>query len=138
MGAYNIAQYWYYLFYTVFCSSLSRVSNLDLTAHGMIRFKGKLGLVLLHAVLTPPWCPSADPPRKRVDSPMLTRHSRCRPERKSLEVLSVTEQWSPTPPCRALDTAANSQRYWGLTHTVQKHTQRQNMLTLQTNIFLAT
>uniref|UniRef100_A0A8C6UPF2 Si:ch211-255p10.4 n=1 Tax=Neogobius melanostomus TaxID=47308 RepID=A0A8C6UPF2_9GOBI len=33
-----------------------------------------------------------DPPRKRVDSPMLTRHGRCRPERKSLEVLSVTEQ----------------------------------------------
>uniref|UniRef100_A0A4W5PF96 Si:dkey-16p21.7 n=1 Tax=Hucho hucho TaxID=62062 RepID=A0A4W5PF96_9TELE len=38
-----------------------------------------------------------DPPRKRVDSPMLTRHGRCRPERKSLEVLSVTEQGSPTP-----------------------------------------
>uniref|UniRef100_A0A671YFX3 Serine/threonine-protein kinase BRSK2-like n=1 Tax=Sparus aurata TaxID=8175 RepID=A0A671YFX3_SPAAU len=46
-----------------------------------------------------------DPPRKRVDSPMLTRHGRCRPERKSLEVLSVTEQGSPTPPRRALDTA---------------------------------
>uniref|UniRef100_A0A4W5MSL6 Si:ch211-255p10.4 n=1 Tax=Hucho hucho TaxID=62062 RepID=A0A4W5MSL6_9TELE len=75
----------------------------------------------------PPRNDVADPPRKRVDSPMLTRHSRCRPERKSLEVLSVTEQGSPTPPCRALDTAANSQRYWGLTHTVQKHTQRQNM-----------
>eukprot|EP00063_Salmo_salar_P037625 XP_014012460.1 PREDICTED: serine/threonine-protein kinase BRSK2-like isoform X2 [Salmo salar] len=58
----------------------------------------------------PPRNDVADPPRKRVDSPMLTRHSRCRPERKSLEVLSVTEQWSPTPPCRALDTAANSQR----------------------------
>ncbi|KAJ4940968.1 hypothetical protein JOQ06_027256 [Pogonophryne albipinna] len=52
----------------------------------------------------------ADPPRKRVDSPMLTRHGRCRPERKSLEVLSVTEQGSPTPPRRALDTAAHSQR----------------------------
>ncbi|XP_051925327.1 serine/threonine-protein kinase BRSK2 isoform X1 [Hippocampus zosterae] len=51
----------------------------------------------------------ADPPRKRVDSPMLTRHGRCRPERKSLEVLSVTEQGSPTPPRRALD-AAHSQR----------------------------
>uniref|UniRef100_A0A3B4G7N8 BR serine/threonine kinase 1 n=1 Tax=Pundamilia nyererei TaxID=303518 RepID=A0A3B4G7N8_9CICH len=49
------------------------------------------------------------PPRKRVDSPMLTRHGRCRPERKSLEVLSVTEQGSPTPPRRALDTAAHSQ-----------------------------
>lgn len=58
------------------------------------------------------WCCfSADPPRKRVDSPMLTRHGRCRPERKSLEVLSVTEQGSPTPPRRALDTAAHSQRY---------------------------
>uniref|UniRef100_A0A8C8E3R3 non-specific serine/threonine protein kinase n=1 Tax=Oryzias sinensis TaxID=183150 RepID=A0A8C8E3R3_9TELE len=51
-----------------------------------------------------------DPPRKRVDSPMLTRHSRCRPERKSLEVLSVTDQGSPTPPRRALDTNAHSQR----------------------------
>uniref|UniRef100_A0A3P9HVS0 Si:dkey-16p21.7 n=1 Tax=Oryzias latipes TaxID=8090 RepID=A0A3P9HVS0_ORYLA len=50
-----------------------------------------------------------DPPRKRVDSPMLTRHSRCRPERKSLEVLSVTDQGSPTPPRRALDTNAHSQ-----------------------------
>ncbi|XP_047657133.1 serine/threonine-protein kinase BRSK2 isoform X3 [Tachysurus fulvidraco] len=52
----------------------------------------------------------ADPPRKRVDSPMLTRHGRCRPERKSLEVLSVTDQGSPTPPRRALDTSAHSQR----------------------------
>ncbi|XP_042563265.1 serine/threonine-protein kinase BRSK2-like, partial [Clupea harengus] len=52
----------------------------------------------------------ADPPRKRVDSPMLTRSGRCRPERKSLEVLSVTEQGSPTPPRRALDTSAHSQR----------------------------
>ncbi|KAM4535018.1 serine/threonine-protein kinase BRSK2 isoform 3-T3 [Fundulus diaphanus] len=51
-----------------------------------------------------------NPPRKRVDSPMLTRHGRCRPERKSLEVLSVTEQGSPTPPRRALDTNAHSQR----------------------------
>ncbi|XP_026202723.1 serine/threonine-protein kinase BRSK2 isoform X2 [Anabas testudineus] len=51
-----------------------------------------------------------DPPKKRVDSPMLTRHGRCRPERKSLEVLSVTEQGSPTPPRRALDTNAHSQR----------------------------
>ncbi|XP_048089670.1 LOW QUALITY PROTEIN: serine/threonine-protein kinase BRSK2-like [Alosa alosa] len=51
-----------------------------------------------------------DPPRKRVDSPMLTRSGRCRPERKSLEVLSVTEQGSPTPPRRALDTSAHSQR----------------------------
>ncbi|KAG7334581.1 hypothetical protein KOW79_001177 [Hemibagrus wyckioides] len=51
-----------------------------------------------------------DPPRKRVDSPMLTRHGRCRPERKSLEVLSVTDQGSPTPPRRALDTSVHSQR----------------------------
>uniref|UniRef100_A0A674AHB7 Serine/threonine-protein kinase BRSK1-like n=1 Tax=Salmo trutta TaxID=8032 RepID=A0A674AHB7_SALTR len=49
-----------------------------------------------------------DPPRKRVDSPMLTRHGRCRPERKSLEVLSVTEQGSPTPTRRALDTSAHN------------------------------
>lgn len=55
-------------------------------------------------------CLLKDPPRKRVDSPMLTRHGRCRPERKSLEVLSVTEQGSPTPPRRALDTNAHSQR----------------------------
>uniref|UniRef100_H3CH10 Si:dkey-16p21.7 n=1 Tax=Tetraodon nigroviridis TaxID=99883 RepID=H3CH10_TETNG len=51
-----------------------------------------------------------DPPRKRVDSPMLTRHGRCRPERKSLEVLSVTEQGSPTPPRRALEASVHSQR----------------------------
>ncbi|XP_059387720.1 serine/threonine-protein kinase BRSK2-like isoform X2 [Carassius carassius] len=51
-----------------------------------------------------------DPPRKRVDSPMLTRYGRCRPERKSLEVLSVTEQGSPTTPRRALDTSMHSQR----------------------------
>ncbi|XP_048848064.1 serine/threonine-protein kinase BRSK1 isoform X2 [Brienomyrus brachyistius] len=51
-----------------------------------------------------------DPPRKRVDSPMLSRHGRCWPERKSLEVLSVTEQGSPTAPRRALDSAAHSQR----------------------------
>lgn len=66
---------------------------------------------LINPVITQWWCPTADPPRKRVDSPMLTRHGRCRPERKSLEVLSVTEQGSPTPPRRALDTAAHSQRY---------------------------
>ncbi|KAJ4919170.1 hypothetical protein JOQ06_029550 [Pogonophryne albipinna] len=41
---------------------------------------------------------------------MLTRHGRCRPERKSLEVLSVTDQGSPTPPRRALDSNAHSQR----------------------------
>uniref|UniRef100_A0A3Q3B0T1 Serine/threonine-protein kinase BRSK2-like n=1 Tax=Kryptolebias marmoratus TaxID=37003 RepID=A0A3Q3B0T1_KRYMA len=52
-----------------------------------------------------------DPPRKRVDSPMLTRHGRCRPERKSLEALSVTDQGSPTQPRRALNTNAHSQRY---------------------------
>ncbi|XP_062304500.1 serine/threonine-protein kinase BRSK2 isoform X4 [Osmerus eperlanus] len=58
----------------------------------------------------PPRNDTADPPRKRVDSPMLTRHVRHRPERKSLEVLSVTDQGSPTPPRRALDTSAHSQR----------------------------
>uniref|UniRef100_A0A672PUK2 Serine/threonine-protein kinase BRSK2-like n=1 Tax=Sinocyclocheilus grahami TaxID=75366 RepID=A0A672PUK2_SINGR len=58
----------------------------------------------------PPRNDIVDPPRKRVDSPMLTRHGRCRPERKSLEVLSVTEQGSPTPPRRAPDTSTHSQR----------------------------
>lgn len=83
-----------------------------------------LKLMLVNPVITLWWRSSADPPRKRVDSPMLTRHGRCRPERKSLEVLSVTEQGSPTPPRRALDTAAHSQRYSVLclhiycTHTV--------------------
>lgn len=74
--------------------------------------------VIIHCkapVMTLRYRSSADPPRKRVDSPMLTRHGRCRPERKSLEVLSVTEQGSPTPTRRALDTAAHSQRYrWNL------------------------
>ncbi|MGH0142368.1 UNVERIFIED_CONTAM: hypothetical protein FKN15_075873 [Acipenser sinensis] len=41
---------------------------------------------------------------------MLSRHGRCRPERKSMEVLSVTDAGSPTPPRRALDTAQHSQR----------------------------
>lgn len=67
-------------------------------------------------------CSTADPPRKRVDSPMLTRHGRCRPERKSLEVLSVTEQGSPTPPRRALDTAAHSQRCGALCAPTHPHT----------------
>ncbi|XP_026793411.1 serine/threonine-protein kinase BRSK2 isoform X6 [Pangasianodon hypophthalmus] len=44
-----------------------------------------------------------DPPRKRVDSPLLTRHNKRRPERKSMEVLSVTEGGSPVPVRRAID-----------------------------------
>lgn len=77
-------------------------------------------------IITLWWGSLADPPRKRVDSPMLTRHGRCRPERKSLEVLSVTEQGSPTPPRRALDTAAHSQRYsiLMLTHILNTHSKR--------------
>ncbi|XP_075873703.1 serine/threonine-protein kinase BRSK2 isoform X7 [Nelusetta ayraudi] len=51
-----------------------------------------------------------DPPRKRVDSPMLSRHGKRRPERKSMEVLSVTEGGSPVPVRRALDMAAHGQR----------------------------
>lgn len=78
-------------------------------------------LMLINPVITL-WHSSADPPRKRVDSPMLTRHGRCRPERKSLEVLSVTEQGSPTPPRRALDTAAHSQRYNVLCLDAHTHT----------------
>uniref|UniRef100_A0A674DIH3 BR serine/threonine kinase 2 n=1 Tax=Salmo trutta TaxID=8032 RepID=A0A674DIH3_SALTR len=38
-----------------------------------------------------------DPPRKRVDSPMLNRHGKKRPERKSMEVLSVTDGVAPSP-----------------------------------------
>uniref|UniRef100_A0A3B5APJ9 Serine/threonine-protein kinase BRSK2-like n=1 Tax=Stegastes partitus TaxID=144197 RepID=A0A3B5APJ9_9TELE len=51
-----------------------------------------------------------DPPRKRVDSPMLSRHGKRRPERKSMEVLSVTEGGSPVPVRRALDMATHGQR----------------------------
>ncbi|XP_035855629.1 serine/threonine-protein kinase BRSK2-like isoform X11 [Sander lucioperca] len=51
-----------------------------------------------------------DPPRKRVDSPMLSRHGKRRPERKSMEVLSVTEGGSPVPVRRAIDMATNGQR----------------------------
>ncbi|XP_062033657.1 serine/threonine-protein kinase BRSK1 isoform X2 [Lepus europaeus] len=54
-----------------------------------------------------------DPPRKRVDSPMLSRHGKRRPERKSMEVLSVTDAGgggSPVPTRRALEMAQHSQR----------------------------
>nr|XP_057932919.1 serine/threonine-protein kinase BRSK2-like isoform X4 [Doryrhamphus excisus] len=51
-----------------------------------------------------------DPPRKRVDSPMLSRHGKRRPERKSMEVLSVTEGGSPVPVRRAMDMATHGQR----------------------------
>uniref|UniRef100_UPI0037E974CC serine/threonine-protein kinase BRSK2-like isoform X3 n=1 Tax=Semicossyphus pulcher TaxID=241346 RepID=UPI0037E974CC len=57
----------------------------------------------------PPRNEIADPPRKRVDSPMLSRHGKRRPERKSMEVLSVTEGGSPVPVRRALDMAAHGQ-----------------------------
>ncbi|KAK7944318.1 hypothetical protein WMY93_000046 [Mugilogobius chulae] len=50
-----------------------------------------------------------DPPRKRVDSPMLSRHGKRRPERKSMEVLTVTEGGSPVPVRRALDMANHGQ-----------------------------
>uniref|UniRef100_W5KJY9 BR serine/threonine kinase 2 n=1 Tax=Astyanax mexicanus TaxID=7994 RepID=W5KJY9_ASTMX len=51
-----------------------------------------------------------DPPRKRVDSPLLTRHNKRRPERKSMEVLSVTEGGSPVPVRRAIDMSQHGQR----------------------------
>ncbi|KAJ8247269.1 hypothetical protein GJAV_G00244340 [Gymnothorax javanicus] len=51
-----------------------------------------------------------DPPRKRVDSPMLNRHGKRRPERKSMEVLSVTDGGSPVPVRRAIDMAQHGQR----------------------------
>lgn len=55
-----------------------------------------------------------DPPRKRVDSPMLSRHGKRRPERKSMEVLSITDAGgggSPVPTRRALEMAQHSQRW---------------------------
>ncbi|XP_055790937.1 serine/threonine-protein kinase BRSK2 isoform X1 [Salvelinus fontinalis] len=52
-----------------------------------------------------------DPPRKRVDSPMLNRHGKKRPERKSMEVLSVTDGGSPVPARRAIDMTQHGQRY---------------------------
>ncbi|XP_051919847.1 serine/threonine-protein kinase BRSK2-like isoform X8 [Hippocampus zosterae] len=58
----------------------------------------------------PPRSEIADPPRKRVDSPMLSRHGKRRPERKSMEVLSVTEGGSPIPVRRAIDMATHGQR----------------------------
>uniref|UniRef100_A0A8D3CDL5 Protein kinase domain-containing protein n=1 Tax=Scophthalmus maximus TaxID=52904 RepID=A0A8D3CDL5_SCOMX len=58
----------------------------------------------------PPRNEIPDPPRKRVDSPMLSRHGKRRPERKSMEVLSVTEGGSPVPVRRAIDMATHGQR----------------------------
>ncbi|CDQ66238.1 unnamed protein product [Oncorhynchus mykiss] len=66
----------------------------------------------------PPRSEIADPPRKRVDSPMLNRHGKRRPERKSMEVLSVTEGGSPVPVRRAIDMATHGQRCGVHTHTV--------------------
>uniref|UniRef100_A0A8D3DI28 Protein kinase domain-containing protein n=1 Tax=Scophthalmus maximus TaxID=52904 RepID=A0A8D3DI28_SCOMX len=51
-----------------------------------------------------------DPPKKRVDSPMLNRHGKRRPERKSMEVLSVTDGGSPVPARRAIDMTQHGQR----------------------------
>ncbi|KAG8438118.1 hypothetical protein GDO86_008707, partial [Hymenochirus boettgeri] len=51
-----------------------------------------------------------DPPRKRVDSPMLTRHGKRRPERKSMEVLCGTDGGSPVPARRAIEMAQHGQR----------------------------
>nr|XP_020478928.1 serine/threonine-protein kinase BRSK2 isoform X7 [Monopterus albus] len=51
-----------------------------------------------------------DPPRKRVDSPMLNHHGKRRPERKSMEVLSVTDGGSPVPARRAIDMTQHGQR----------------------------
>ncbi|XP_034542682.1 serine/threonine-protein kinase BRSK2 isoform X2 [Notolabrus celidotus] len=53
---------------------------------------------------------NTDPPRKRVDSPMLNRHGKRRPERKSMEVLSVTDGGSPVPARRAIDMTQHGQR----------------------------
>ncbi|GAB1303481.1 Serine/threonine-protein kinase BRSK2 [Apodemus speciosus] len=53
--------------------------------------------------------PGMNPPRKRVDSPMLNRHGKRRPERKSMEVLSVTDGGSPVPARRAIEMAQHGQ-----------------------------
>ncbi|XP_075921504.1 serine/threonine-protein kinase BRSK2-like isoform X4 [Petromyzon marinus] len=58
----------------------------------------------------PPRNEIADPPRKRVDSPLLNRHGKWRPEQKSMEVLSVTDGGSPVTARRALEMAQHSQR----------------------------
>lgn len=42
---------------------------------------------------------------------MLNRHGKRRPERKSMEVLSVTDGGSPVPARRAIEMAQHSQRY---------------------------
>lgn len=47
---------------------------------------------------------------------MLNRHGKRRPERKSMEVLSVTDGGSPVPARRAIEMAQHGQRYvpaWG-------------------------
>ncbi|MEQ2191727.1 hypothetical protein XENOCAPTIV_001755 [Xenoophorus captivus] len=41
---------------------------------------------------------------------MLSRHGKRRPERKSMEVLTVTEGGSPVPVRRAIDMATHGQR----------------------------
>lgn len=42
---------------------------------------------------------------------MLNRHGKRRPERKSMEVLSVTDGGSPVPARRAIEMAQHGQRY---------------------------
>lgn len=42
---------------------------------------------------------------------MLNRHGKRRPERKSMEVLSVTDGGSPVPARRAIDMTQHGQRY---------------------------
>lgn len=66
--------------------------------------KPELVWILVSAVF------AADPPKKRVDSPMLNRHGKRRPERKSMEVLSVTDGGSPVPARRAIDMTQHGQR----------------------------
>lgn len=67
-------------------------------------------LLSLHSITQLFFWHTTDPPRKRVDSPMLNRHGKRRPERKSMEVLSVTDGGSPVPARRAIEMAQHSQR----------------------------
>lgn len=83
-----------YVIVRLFCEYLGPPGSLACCSHG-------------------PSC-SSDPPRKRVDSPMLSRHGKRRPERKSMEVLSITDAGgggSPVPTRRALEMAQHSQRW---------------------------
>lgn len=64
---------------------------------------------------------------------MLNRHGKRRPERKSMEVLSVTDGGSPVPARRAIDMTQHGQRYaWW-----RKEKKNQYNFQIQTEIDIA-